>query len=190
MADDHTYRRVLENGEWVMRRVPATQDLPNGSPVFPAVVGEGTRTGGKPFNDSSVVDHLLKRDRIYIRSQDMNKAVLTNVLVPRLMDYLERGFDWIIEAAANNGHSQVSLFNEKLGQMFILYFRHQSELAEWAMYRDVKPYRIRRKNVPFDDPWSGEVIPVPSDNAGFDLLFGKPVKKPESSGFGRMVDLE
>lgn len=184
---DYTYRRVLENGEWVMRRVPVTGPLPNGSPVFPKRAPE-FKMGENPGSGSSVVDHLLKRDRVYIRSKDMGPHTLAATLIPRVLKFQDQGFDWVIEALPNNGPANISFLNERLGQQFTLYFTRQEYLSMWAANNDVKPHRIVRKNFPYAE--DGDVLTAPEGNEGVELLvFGRSGKQ-ETTGFGRMVDLD
>jgi|SRR6267154_2368279 len=184
----YTYRRVLENGDFVLRRVPATGDLPSGSPVFPKRAPE-FKAGEGNFNGSSAVDHILKRDRLVITSKQIEDKVFSKALVERLSTYVEKGFAWVIEADPRGGKSTVGLFSDKLGQQFTLHFRTQEELSQWAMGRkDVKPYRIVRKNFPYGP--DGDILEPSHDGDGVEfIVFGRPGKN-EDSGFGRKVEVD
>lgn len=184
---DYTYRRVMRDGEFVMERVPATGALPNGSPVFPKRAPE-FKMGENMGSGSSVVDHLLKRDRVRISSTQMGPHTLAAALIPRILKFQDQGFEWLIEAAPRNGPASVTFFNEKLGQQFILHFKKQEQLASWAANNDERPHRIVRKNFPYAD--DGNTVDAPNSKDGVELLiFGRPGKQ-EMSGFGRMVDLD
>jgi len=206
MSDDYTYKRVLKNGEWGMERVPATGKLPTGSPVFPRVAPQ-IKAGEQPGAFSSMMDRLQNPQHYYttdntsepqatihvpiiIDSDTLKqRGMLGRMLVARLNAYTEKGFKWVIEAESGNGPGKVSMLNEHLGQLFVVYFRHQEELARWAMGENVKPYRIERKNVPFtEDP--GTTIPIPDgdDPVDFVITGGRPAK--QDSSFGRMVELD
>lgn len=182
---DHTYRRVMVNGEWGFRRVEADSSTPSGSPVFPAVVGDGNRKGEGRFNTSAKVDHMLKRDRVVITSRQLEQHAFAKAVAQRLTSYSERGFAWVIESDPYGGKSTVALFNERLGQQFIIYFKNADDLQKWIVGQDARPQRIVRKNVPYEE---GDSLDPTLDGDGVEyLIFGRPTK---NDGFGRMVELD
>lgn len=203
----YTYKRVLKDGQWVMERTPATGTLANGAPVFPKISPD-QKVGTGAY--SAMMDHLLGRyvPPIYTTTNTSSnehtvhipiiidsdtlkqRGMLGKMLVARLHAYSERGFKWVLEAETGNGPGKVSMLNERLGQLFIVYFKHQEELARWAMGEDIRPYRIERKLVPFSGA-VGDNIPIPEgeDPVDFVVTGGHPTKS-DDSGFARKVELE
>lgn len=230
-GEDYTYRRVLENGSFVMRRVAAKGPLPKGSPVFPRYA-PGFKQGEREGAYSPMMEHLLSLagsqpsgtmnaspqsllgqhlsqygnvvvtyPRYYsststgpeepkasvITDAQVSDTTVNKLLLPRLFDYRDRGFEWIIETAPNNGPTKVSIFSAHLGQMFTFYFHNGEAMAQWALWNPASiPNRIVRKTFPIDGT-PEELIDTPTLD-GY-IIRGKPAEKSEE-GFGRMVELD
>lgn len=186
----YTYKRVLKDGQWVMERVPATGALQNGAPVF-SKISPDQKVGTGAY--SAMMDHLLGRyvsptAAIIIDSDTLKeRGMLGRMLVARLNSYTEQGFKWVIEAASYS--SKVSLLNERLGQLFIIYFQNQELLSRWATGENVRPYRIERRVVPYDQAGTELGVPKGDDPVDFVITGGRPAKS-DDSGFGRKVELE